>query len=95
MKDTLFCRIVRFYVDGFRSMTWGRALWAIILLKLFVMFCVLKVFFFPDVLARRAGPEGEGAYVASELVGRMPVSERHGMPTLARPFGEMDGRKTR
>lgn len=75
MKDTLFCRMVRFYVDGFRSMTWGRALWALIVLKLFVMFCVLKVFFFPDVLARRAGSGGEGDYVASELVGRMPSHE--------------------
>ena len=31
---------IRFYVEGFRAMTLGRTLWAIILVKLFVMFAV-------------------------------------------------------
>lgn len=31
-------RVFYFYRDGFREMTWGRVLWAIILIKLFVMF---------------------------------------------------------
>lgn len=43
--------IFRFYVDGFRSMTLGRTLWAIILVKLFIMFAVLRLFFFPDQLS--------------------------------------------
>lgn len=43
--------IFQFYVDGFRSMTLGRTLWAIILLKLFIMFAILRLFFFPDQLA--------------------------------------------
>lgn len=34
-------------------MTLGRTLWAIILLKLFIMFAVLKLFFFRDPLAGR------------------------------------------
>lgn len=45
-------RVFRFYFDGFRSMTWGRRLWGIILLKLFIMFAILKIFFFPDILKR-------------------------------------------
>lgn len=44
-------RVFRFYVDGFRSMTTGKTLWKIIFIKLFVMFAVLKLFFFPDFLA--------------------------------------------
>ena len=44
-------RIFRFYRDGFRSMTIGKSLWRIILVKLFIMFAVLKVFFFPDFLS--------------------------------------------
>lgn len=40
-------RIVRFYVDGFRSMTIGRKLWTVIIIKLIVIFGVLKLFFFP------------------------------------------------
>ena len=40
------------YVDGFRSMTVGRKLWALILIKLAIMFLVFKLFFFPDKLAQ-------------------------------------------
>mgnify|MGYP002923144831 CR=1 FL=1 len=35
--------IFRFYVDGFRSMTLGRTLWAIILLKLFIMLSLIHI----------------------------------------------------
>jgi hypothetical protein len=31
-------------------MTWGRQLWLIIIIKLFIIFAVLKLFFFPDFL---------------------------------------------
>ena len=43
--------VVRFYADGFMNMTVGRSLWAIIIIKLFIMFAVIKLFFFPDRLA--------------------------------------------
>lgn len=49
--SSLITRIFRFYQDGFRRMTVGRTLWKIIFIKLFVMFAVLKFFFFPDFLA--------------------------------------------
>lgn len=45
-------RIWRLYADGFREMTIGRYLWAIILIKLTVLFLVFRLFFFPDILAR-------------------------------------------
>lgn len=31
-------------------MTVGKQLWLIIIIKLFIMFAVLKLFFFPDIL---------------------------------------------
>ncbi len=44
-------KIWRFYYEGFRDMTpRGKKLWLIIFIKLFVMFAVLKYFFFPDIL---------------------------------------------
>lgn len=49
--------VIRFYIDGFREMTLGRTLWAIILIKLFVLFAVLKLFFFPDLLAGKSQEE--------------------------------------
>ncbi|WP_303632971.1 DUF4492 domain-containing protein [uncultured Muribaculum sp.] len=45
-------RVWRFYRDGFRAMTVGRYLWALILIKLFIIFFVFKLFFFPDLLKR-------------------------------------------
>jgi len=48
----MFRKIYLFYYDGFRRMTWGRNLWAIILLKFFIMFVILRLFFFPDLLKR-------------------------------------------
>ena len=49
-RVSLPVRIYRFYRDGFRSMTVGRELWLLILVKLFLVFFVLKLFFFPDLL---------------------------------------------
>jgi len=46
----MFSRIFAFYLDGFRNMRLGRTLWKIILLKLVILFAVLKWLFFPDVL---------------------------------------------
>ncbi len=46
-------QIYRFYADGFRNMTVGRKLWMLIIIKLIVIFAILKVFFFPDFLATR------------------------------------------
>ncbi len=43
-------RVWSFYSEGFRQMTWGRTLWIIILLKLFVIFVVLRIFFFQPAL---------------------------------------------
>ena len=45
----LLKRIIRFYVEGFRQMTWGRQLWILIIVKLIVLFGILKVFFFQSV----------------------------------------------
>ena len=43
--------LFRFYYDGFRNMpAWGRKVWIIIIIKLFIMFAILKIFFFPDFL---------------------------------------------
>lgn len=46
----IFNNIYLFYRDGFRGMILGKKLWTIILIKLFVMFFILKIFFFPNYL---------------------------------------------
>ena len=42
--------VYTFYRDGFKGMTLGKKLWKIIFIKLFVMFVILKLFFFPNFL---------------------------------------------
>jgi hypothetical protein len=57
-----------FYYEGFRAMTVGKILWAIILVKLAVMFLILRPFFFPNFLKSKF--ENEAArveYVTKEL----------------------------
>ena len=50
MKQGLLSRIFHLYYDGFRTMTLGKTLWAVILIKLAIIFLVLKLFFFPDYI---------------------------------------------
>ena len=43
----MFKRIFNFYYEGFKNMPkYGRRLWIIIFIKAFIMFAVLKIFFF-------------------------------------------------
>lgn len=51
LKRNIFARVFYFYYDGFRNLSpVGKRLWIIILIKLFIMFAVLKLFFFPNYL---------------------------------------------
>jgi hypothetical protein len=50
-------------------MTLGRTLWGIILFKLFIMFAVLKSFFFPSFL--QGDDEEKGDKVSTELINRV------------------------
>lgn len=68
-KKGFLYRAYYLYYDGFRSMRLGKTLWAIILIKLFIMFAILKVFFFPNFLKQHAQGD-EAGYVATELVER-------------------------
>ena len=69
-KDGLFYKIYDLYYDGFRSMKLGRTLWAIILIKLFVIFIVLKLLFFPNFLKEHAQEGEEPEFVATEVIDR-------------------------
>ncbi len=69
MKNALM-NIWYLYYDGFRNMTIGKTLWLIILVKLFVMFFILKLFFFPNYLRELPTEEDKGNFVGSELIER-------------------------
>lgn len=73
-KKSFIVTVYQFYRDGFRSMTLGRTLWAIILIKLFIVFAVLRVFFFPDFLKSKGDTDkAKSEYVGSELIERKTI----------------------
>jgi len=67
MKGSLLRRIWLFYYEGFRSMTLGKTLWAIILIKLFIRFFILKLFFFKDALSEYETDNDKSQHIINEL----------------------------
>jgi hypothetical protein len=66
-----FCKtIFNLYYEGFTNMGFtGRKLWMIVFIKLFIMFAVLKLFFFPDFLKSKFKTNTErGNYVIEQLI---------------------------
>ncbi|HRZ96341.1 MAG TPA: DUF4492 domain-containing protein [Paludibacter sp.] len=62
-------KLYLFYHDGFTHMTVGKTLWLIVIIKLFIMFVVLKSFFFPNFLKTNfANDEDRANHVHQELV---------------------------
>lgn len=70
--QTWLNKIISLYVDGFRSMTVGRKLWLLIVIKLFIFFAVLKLFFFPDILQSRYDTDAERADAVREALIKRP-----------------------
>ncbi len=61
-------RVLGFYIDGFQRMTVGRTLWKVIIIKLIIMFGVLKLFFFQDFLGTRFTTDQQRAdYVLEQI----------------------------
>lgn len=69
MSKNKLIGVYEFYRDGFRSMTLGRTLWALILIKLFILFFILKIFFFPSFLKGKTTEEKQD-YVGTQLIER-------------------------
>jgi len=93
----LFGNVFRMYRDGFANMRLGRTLWFIVLLKLFILFCIVKPFFFPDILQTRFNSNDErAAFVFAQLseAGAVGADRPVLQPAEGRPLaeaGERDG----
>ena len=70
MKQGLLFQIFHLYYDGFRTMTLGKTLWTIILIKLAIIFLVLKLFFFPDFINTNAKNGDKAGFVSKEVLTR-------------------------
>lgn len=65
-------RIIDFYISGFKHMSiHSRKLWWIILIKLFIIFFILKIFFFPNFLNSKFDTDKEKSdYVIEQLINK-------------------------
>ena len=68
--------IVNFYVDGFRHITWGRTLWIVILVKLVIIFVLLRIFFFPNYIATHRGTMRKSDFVRKQVLKEAPPPQR-------------------
>lgn len=68
--EKILYRVFDLYYDGFRNMKLGRTLWLVILIKLFIIFVILKLFFFPDFIGQNSAPGEEADFVSGQLTGR-------------------------
>ena len=63
--------VCHFYRDSFRNMTWGRPLVWLILLKVFILFAILRVFFFKPAMAGLSDEE-RSRIVGERIAGGQP-----------------------
>jgi hypothetical protein len=48
---------------------WGRKVWIIIIIKIFIMFAILRIFFFPDFLGTKYDNDKQRSeYVLDQLI---------------------------
>lgn len=59
--------LIRLYRDGLKSMTWGRQLWILVAVKLFVIFVILRLIFFTPFYGDKTEKQKSEA-VASQLI---------------------------
>lgn len=59
------------YYEGFRTMSWwGKKVWIIIIIKLCIIFLILRLFFFSDFLNSNFNSDRERSnYVIEQLTG--------------------------
>ena len=54
------------YINSFREMTLGRAVWLIILIKLFILFALLRLIFFSSCVSENSEKVKQADYVVLE-----------------------------
>ena len=62
--------VYRFYYNGFTGMSsWGKKSWIVVLVKLFIMFAILRIFFFHDFLDSKFDNDADKVnYVMDQII---------------------------
>ncbi|MFH0866564.1 MAG: DUF4492 domain-containing protein [Bacteroidota bacterium] len=71
MKINFIKKIALFYYEGFRNSTLGKKLLILLMIKLIMIFFVIRIFFFQNFLNTRFNTEKEkGDYVIEQLTNK-------------------------
>lgn len=63
--------------DGFKNMTLGRTLWILVIIKLCIMFLILRPIFFPNFLnSKFKDSESKADYVRHELIEKSEIENK-------------------
>ncbi len=76
-RRSFFSRVLDLYVDGFRNMTVGRSLWALIILKVVLLLFVFKLIFFPDILQRDYDTDEQRAQAVRNALTEREISNNN------------------
>ena len=74
-RPQVLARLWAFYRDGFRRMTWGRTLWLLVIIKLFIIFVVLRIFFFKPAFSGLSTTEKQET-VAERIINNNDESKK-------------------
>ncbi|RUM68286.1 MAG: DUF4492 domain-containing protein [Sulfurovum sp.] len=62
-------QIYNFYYEGFKRMKIGKKLWLLIIVKVFILFVIIKWIFFPDILKTKFDTDAQrSAFVLEQLM---------------------------
>ena len=68
VKKAPFWRRAFYLYDGFRSMSrTSKVLWTLALIKLFIMFAILRPFFFPRIVGQQGDKEQQANFVMEQI----------------------------
>lgn len=70
-KTNILYKVWDLYYEGFTHMKLGKTLWLVIAIKLFIIFFVLKLFFFSDFLSMKVPHGDKASYVSSQITNRI------------------------
>ena len=60
-------RIFDFYRQGFSNMDIGKTLWMVVIVKLVVIFAIVKLLFMPDVLDQKATDNDKAENISTRI----------------------------
>ena len=73
----MFKRILFFYIDGFKNLSdLGRKLWVIIIIKLVVIFVVIRAFLMPTLNREVKNPEARQQLYIKQITGTLSAKQK-------------------